>query len=255
MHASSSLSPAALDALAVFLVGQGAFLAALLFGMWVFAAERAALTRPARRLLPLGGAFLLTAWLGWAVFAAQREAATAVPASSTFSPRAALGALMAMAVPIAVGASLLRWRAVRALNAAIPSAWLIAMQTYRVGGVMFLWPFMSHGILPAGFAVPAGVGDFLTGAAAPFVAYAVARGRPGARRWAMAWNGFGLLDLIVAPTAAVLSHAPVTSIYPLGLIPLFIGPPLGIIVHLCSLRNLSANRGLESMAIEMQPTA
>jgi len=120
----------------------------------------------------------------------------------------------------------------RTLNAAMPPWWLIAVQTYRVAGAMFIWPFMTAGELPAGFALPAGIGDFLTGLAAPFVAAAVATNRPGARAWAVAWNWFGLIDLIAAPTAAVLTQARVVSIYPLGLVPLFLGPPLGILTHI-----------------------
>jgi hypothetical protein len=54
-----------------------------------------------------------------------------------------------------------------------------------------------------------------------------------------AWNIFGLLDLIVAPAAAVLSQAQMIGLYPLSLVPLFIGPPLGILTHVYSLRNLA----------------
>jgi hypothetical protein len=114
---------------------------------------------------------------------------------------------------------------------------------------MFIWPFMVGGILPAGFALPAGIGDALTGLAAPFVAAAIAQRRPGAHRWAVAWNWFGIIDLIVAPVAAVLSGAQVAAILPLGLIPIFLGPPLGILTHIYSLRNLAINRA------EVFPTA
>ena len=86
---------------------------------------------------------------------------------------------------------------------------------------------------------PAGLGDFVTGAFGPFVGLAVARQRPHAIKWATAWNMFGLLDLIVAPAAAVLSQAQVIGLYPLSLVPLFIGPPLGILTHVYSLRNLA----------------
>jgi hypothetical protein len=43
----------------------------------------------------------------------------------------------------------------------------------------------------------------------------------------------------VAPAAAILSHAQVIGLYPLSLVPLFIGPPLGILTHVYSLRNLA----------------
>lgn len=90
------------------------------------------------------------------------------------------------------------------------------------------------------------VGDFLTGFAAPFVGAAVARRRPGSFTWAVAWNLFGILDLIVAPAAAILSNAQVFSYYPLALIPLFLGPPMGILTHVCSLRNLATTRDAQA---------
>ncbi len=126
-----------------------------------------------------------------------------------------------------------------ALNEAMPPSWLIGVQTYRVAGLLFLYPFLYYRVIPASFALPAAIGDFLTGLLAPAVAWAVARRRPGAFVWAVAWNIFGLVDLIVAPTAAFLSHARVITIYPLALVPLFIGPPLGILTHVFSMRNLA----------------
>jgi hypothetical protein len=127
----------------------------------------------------------------------------------------------------------------RRVNAAMPAHWLIWAQTYRMAGLMFLFPFLYYGLVPAAFAIPAGLGDFVTGALAPFVGLAVARRRPHAIKWATAWNIFGLLDLIVAPAAAILSGAQVIGLYPLSLVPLFIGPPLGILTHVYSLRNLA----------------
>lgn len=58
-------------------------------------------------------------------------------------------------------------KTVRTVNRAMPPAWLIWVQTYRMAGLMFLYPFLYYGVVPAGFAVPAGVGDFLTVAVAP----------------------------------------------------------------------------------------
>jgi tetratricopeptide (TPR) repeat protein len=130
----------------------------------------------------------------------------------------------------------------RVINAATPSAWLIAIQTYRIAGIMFVFPFLTYGIIPAGFAYPAGIGDALTGIFAPIVALIVARNRPNAFMWALAWNLFGTLDLIVAPATALYFQARVLNIYPLALVPLFLGPPLGILTHILSLRNLAVAR-------------
>jgi hypothetical protein len=51
-----------------------------------------------------------------------------------------------------------------------------------------------------------------------------------------------VIDLVVATTAAVFAGSQIATIYPLGLIPVFLGPPLGILTHIYSLRNLAANR-------------
>src|SRR5262249_16719630 len=133
-------------------------------------------------------------------------------------------------------------RNLRAINAATPNAWLIAIQTYRTAGIMFVWPFLTYGILPAGFAYPAGIGDALTGIFAPIVAWMVAQNRPNALKWAVAWNLFGTLDLVVAPATALTFEAPVLGIYPIALVPLFLGPPLGILPHILSFRNLAVTR-------------
>jgi len=122
------------------------------------------------------------------------------------------------------------------------SAWLIAVQFYLVAGIMFVFPFLTYGLLPAGFGWPAGIGDAITGIFAPVVALMVARNRPNAFKWAVAWNLFGTLDLIVAPATALYFEARVLSIYPLNLVPLFLGPPIGILTHIYSLRNLPVTK-------------
>ena len=60
----------------------------------------------------------------------------------------------------------------------------------------------------------------------------------------MAWNLFGTLDLIVAPATALYFQAQVLGIYPISLVPLFLGPPLGILTHILSLRNLAVAKTL-----------
>ena len=78
--------------------------------------------------------------------------------------------------------------------------------------------------------------------AAPFLAVAFARNHRGVRTVAAAWNWFGILDLIVAPVAAVLTQSTNIGRFPLVIIPLFLGPPLGILTHVYSLRNLAVRR-------------
>ena len=204
--------------------------------LMALAAQRGSLQPRARSLAPwlVGG--YLAIWLAAALVTgdgsnfplARPELRRPLSLVVGFGP-------MLLAVAL-LGAS----KTLRELNASMRPEWLIWVQTYRMAGLMFLFPFLYFGLVPAAFAVPAAVGDFLTGLAAPFVGSAVARRRPGALAWGTAWNLFGIADLIVAPTAAIISGARVISLYPLALVPLFIGPPLGILTHIYSLRNLSA---------------
>lgn len=201
----------------------------------VLAAQRGSLRPKARSLAPwlVGG--YLAGWLSAALVTgdgsnfplARPELRLPLSLVVGFGP-------MLLAV-VLLGAS----KTLRGLNASMRPEWLIWVQTYRMAGLMFLFPFLYFGLVPAAFAVPAAVGDFLTGLAAPFVGAAVARRRPGARAWATAWNLFGIVDLVVAPAAAIVSGAPAIVLYPLALVPLFVGPPLGILTHVYSLRNLS----------------
>lgn len=216
-------------ALASFLVSAHAILATL-------AARRSSLGPRARALAP---------WLVGGYLALWLAAGLLVGDGQNFPPVASgLRRAVVLAVgfgPMVLAAALLAAsRTLRTLYASMPPEWLIRVQAYRMAGLMFLFPFLYFGVIPAAFAVPAAVGDFLTGLAAPFVGSAVAKRRSGALAWATAWNIFGIVDLVVAPAAAVLSNAPVITLYPLVLVPLFIGPPMGILTHLCSLRNLSA---------------
>jgi hypothetical protein len=137
-------------------------------------------------------------------------------------------------------ALLLRSRSVRALNEAMPAAWLIRAQTYRMAGLMFVYPFLYCGVMPARFAVPAAAGDVMVGCFAPLMGRAVERGRAGWLRGAVAWNVLAVFDLIMAPAAAVWSHAQVIFVYPLALVALSAGPPLGVLTHIYSRRNLAA---------------
>ena len=213
----------------------GGFLVAAHTALTGLAAQRSSLGPRARSL---------AAWLVGGYLAMWLAAAFVTGDGSNFPlGRPELGRLASPVVgfgPMVLAAVLLfASRALRELNASMRPEWLVRVQAYRMGGLMFLFPFLYFGLVPAAFAVPAAVGDFLTGLAAPFVGAGLARRRPGALAWAVAWNIFGIVDLIVAPAAAVLSGAQVLALYPLALVPLFIGPPLGILTHICSLRNLS----------------
>ena len=214
-------------ALAIYIVAAHTVIAAV-------AAQRAALSPRTKIVIPFVIAAFLASWLAIATIVGDGSNFSVAPESR----RLASGLVPLIPFVIAVTV-LFAFRSIRTINAATPKAWLIAIQTYRFAGIMFVFPFLTYGIVPAGFGWPAGIGDALTGIFAPVVALMVARNRPHALKWAVAWNLFGTLDLIVAPVTALFFQARVLNIYPLALVPLFLGPPIGILTHIFSLRNLA----------------
>jgi hypothetical protein len=78
------------------------------------------------------------------------------------------------------------------------------------------------------------------------VAIAVARRGRHAKAAFWAWSAFGILDLIVAPTAAAIfgfEAAGQTPGFPITTIPLFFGPPFGILIHIVTLRAFALRHG------------
>ncbi|TDY26705.1 hypothetical protein B0G81_7230 [Paraburkholderia sp. BL6665CI2N2] len=160
---------------------------------------------------------------------------------------------LAIFMPVMIGAPLLLLskRMGRVLDA-MPASWLVALQLYRVFGSWALAAWL-HGQLPAVFALPAGIGDVLTGLFAVPVAIAVASGSAQGRKAAIAWNIFGLADFAVAITLGMItSPGPfqlivpsVPSIgagaYPDALTPAFVVPG-SILLHALSLRQLIRRR-------------
>jgi hypothetical protein len=233
---STALLPTIFQRSSAFLIfALGLYLVVAHTILTALAAQRGSLQLRARSLAPWFVGGYLAIWLAAALVTADGSNFPVARAELRRPLSLVVGfGPMLLAVAL-LGAS----RRLRELNASMRPEWLIWMQTYRMAGLMFLFPFLYFGLVPATFAIPAAVGDFLTGLAAPFVGSAVARRRPGALAWATAWNLFGIVDLIVAPTAAIVSGAQVIGLYPLALVPLFVGPPLGILTHIYSLRNLS----------------
>jgi hypothetical protein len=110
-------------------------------------------------------------------------------------------------------------------------------------GLLFLY---AYGVLPAMFALPAGLGDMAVGFAAPWMILGLVR-RTGfaASRAFIRWNVFGILDLVVAVSLGILSAtlskgtpgeistAPMATL-PLLLIPAFL-VPLHLMLHTAAL--------------------
>ncbi len=110
-----------------------------------------------------------------------------------------------------------------------------AMQGWRWAGLGFL-SLYAHGILPAVFALPAGLGDMAIGVTAPWMVLSLVRHSDFAASAAFVrWNLLGILDLVVAVSIGALSAlfatgapgevstAPMATL-PLLLIPAFLVP-------------------------------
>jgi hypothetical protein len=122
---------------------------------------------------------------------------------------------------------------------------IAGMQAWRWAGFGFL-ALYAHKVLPAAFALPAGLGDMAIGVTAPWIILALVR-QPGfaARRAFIRWNLLGILDLLVAVSigavsalfatgaAGEISTAPMATL-PLLLIPAFL-VPLFLMLHITAL--------------------
>ncbi|HZQ17658.1 MAG TPA: hypothetical protein VFA90_02970 [Terriglobales bacterium] len=151
--------------------------------------------------------------------------------------------------PIVVGLLLFwTWPLLRRTLAIIPNTWLVGVQTYRMLGAIFVVLYAGQH-LPWLFALPAGIGDFLVGIAAPFVAAAYASTPERAGRRVRIWNLLGIADLVIAVTMGfITSPSPfqlaafdrpsgLIGMFPLVLIPVF-AVPLSVLLHLASLHKL-----------------
>ncbi len=134
---------------------------------------------------------------------------------------------------------------VRTLSLNLDLRLLTAMQAWRIIGAMFL-VLMTFRLLPGVFAWPAGIGDVIVGAYAPFVVLSISRRTSGWQKHVVLLNVLGLLDFIGAIGGGVLSGdspigilrgdvtANVMQQLPLSMIPTF-AVPFWIILHIVSL--------------------
>jgi len=169
-----------------------------------------------------------------------------------------------VAIAIAVGAPLLlffTWlrlsQSFREFVLSLDLRLIAGIQAWRWAGLGFLSLYAYH-VLPALFALPAGLGDMAVGVAAPWMMLALVR-RPAfaASPAFIRWNVLGILDLIVAislgtvcatlstGTPGEISTAPMGTL-PLLLIPAFL-VPLFLMLHTAALmqsRQLIRSRSL-----------
>ena len=157
-------------------------------------------------------------------------------------------------IPIAIGATLfvgyllLLSPTFRRIVDAVPQHWLIGFQTFRILGGLFLVRYFA-GELPGLFALPAGIGDAATGLLAPFVAYAWYSGKPYARGAAIAWNLFGMADLVNAVALGALTGGGGGIVFPIVLVPVY-GVPRAFLIHSYSLIGLLRKTSHQPQRVE-----
>ncbi|MCH7758383.1 MAG: hypothetical protein IIA19_07950 [Thaumarchaeota archaeon] len=123
----------------------------------------------------------------------------------------------------------------------IPLHWLTVIHVARIGGILFLY-LMVLGILPAVFALPAGVGDFTAGILAIPASYMLWKMKKHARKMAAVATIFGIGDLVVAISIGNISSAGSSiSNTLLVLIPTFL-VPLFLIAHMFTIVRLQKNK-------------
>jgi hypothetical protein len=207
-------------------------------------ARRSGLPVAAQGRVSIGIATYLAVWLLVAFFVAPRLGSLVGQNTGAVPPVLLLAGAAPAVVLVALALSSSSRRTLAA--AALPA--VIGVQVYRAIGAVFVI-LLSLGQLPAHFARPAGWGDVGVGLTAPLVALALLRGAPGSRTLALAWNVFGLLDLVVAVgmgsgllvplLAPGQPAAPAVALqqFPLVLIPVF-AVPVSILLHLLALNGL-----------------
>ena len=226
------------------LIGSVAVIAAVIFGLHR-SLRLAGWPAGERRRAVWGASALLVAWFFVALLLSSLGF---YRGASLRTPTIQYG----LFIPIVAGIALFRWwPSLRRIVESVPQRWIVSIQIYRVLGLIFLVLY-AGGRLPGAFALPAGIGDAITGLLAPVIGTAYAlRPRESAGRL-RAWNLFGISDLIVAVTTAFLtSPSPLQmlafdrpndliSAFPLAMIPVFL-VPLAVLLHLASLAKLGNN--------------
>ncbi len=176
-----------------------------------------------------GAAFFLIAWSA-AAFPLALGPWFMEPWNSVLGFR--IAPLLVGAQVVVGGAALALLTGWRQSVAAMSAETMILAHLLRVpyGAILIL--MSRQGLLPAEFAFPAGIGDILAGALAPFAARALRSGRP----WlASGWNLLALLDFINVIRLArihipIFSESTRTPVF-IGLLPAFAVPAL-VILHL-----------------------
>jgi hypothetical protein len=193
-----------------------------------------------RRGVVLAVASVLGVWFALVVFLGAAGAFTTAPGTPP------LPIAIGVAAPLLLFlASIWLSRSFRDFVLSVDLRLIAGIQAWRWAGLGFL-SLYAHHVLPAVFALPAGLGDMTIGVTAPWMVLALVR-KPGFATSAafIRWNLFGILDLVVAISIGTLSTllstgapgeistAPMATL-PLLLIPAFL-VPIFLMLHTSAL--------------------
>lgn len=197
------------------------------------------------RVLPASGvgafvALFLLAWVTLIMVLGERGVFVGPPGAPPLA--IAIGASLPLAAFFAL---LVLWRSFREFMLSVDLRLIAGMQAWRWAGMGFLLLY-AYKVLPAAFALTAGLGDMVIGATAPWIILALVR-QPGfaAGNRFVGWNLLGIADLLTGVSIAVVSaifgtEAPgQSSVAPLSTLPLVLVPefivPFFLMLHAVAL--------------------
>jgi hypothetical protein len=161
--------------------------------------------------------------------------------------------VLALGPPLLTLLALTFSRRIAPLLAALPPAWPVAAQTFRIPVEIVLWRLAVAGVIPELLSFTGRNVDILVGLTAPVVAYACFVRRAWPARVAVWWNWAGIVILLNVVVHAQLSaptpwrlfetDPPTTFIadWPYIWLPDFL-VPLAWLLHAVSLRQLRSRR-------------
>jgi len=161
--------------------------------------------------------------------------------------------VLALGPPLLTLLALTFSRRIAPLLAALPPAWPVAAQTFRIPVEIVLWRLAVAGVIPELLSFTGRNVDILVGLTAPVVAYACFVRRAWPARVAVWWNWAGIVILLNVVVHAQLSaptpwrlfetDPPTTFIadWPYVWLPDFL-VPLAWLLHAVSLRQLRSRR-------------
>ena len=181
------------------------------------AAAPARMEHPLRRTLPGAVTYLVLAiWAGLVTAAIVAGVFAGDGASRLLLPAAQIIPIAAVAIGYRVSPRF------RSYLLTLDLRLVLAVQLWRVIGVAFLFA-LAFGQLPAGFAVPAGLGDLATGIAALAVVLSLGN-RSLTRSRLYAFTALGVIDFLVADATGLTLEPPALAAWPLAIFPTLMIP-------------------------------